>query len=293
MATTTHEDLTLHLADGRTLAYRAWGDPNGPTVLCFPGSPASRLWWPGEAETAAAGARVIAIDRPGYGGSDPIPGRQIAGWPADIAELADTLGLERFGVSGWSGGAPYAAAVAALLPDRLTGVCLTCSASITCILPDVEPDEDDRRIVELVEQHSPRDAVLAYAEELRPWAEELAADPASLIDLDDLPPGDRWLFEDPDRAAAFNDGVVEAVRQGALGAAQDWVALWLPWGFTLEQIQPHVHLWHGAQDAWVKLDDFRRVADAIPRHTLTVWPDVGHMGPAKYWGDVLAVALGR
>jgi pimeloyl-ACP methyl ester carboxylesterase len=292
MAPSSFTDATIRLSDGRTLNWRTWGDPDGPAVIAFHGSPGSRVFWPGEPETIAAGARLIVPDRPGYGGSEPVPGRPIGGWAADVAELADSLGLARFGVSGWSGGAPYAAAVAALLPDRLTGVCITCSASITCILPDVELDKDDRHIIELVKQHSSQDAVLAYAEELRPWAEGLAADPASLVTLDELSPGDRWLFEDPELAARFNDLVAESVRQGAAGAAQDWVALWMPWGFTLEQIQPHVHLWHGAQDA-VNLDDFRRVADAIPSSTLTVWPDVGHFGPAKYWGEVLAAALGR
>jgi pimeloyl-ACP methyl ester carboxylesterase len=48
-----------------------------------------------------------------------------------VAELAKAVGIARFGVVGWSAGAPYAAAVAAAMPDLLTGVCIASSASFT------------------------------------------------------------------------------------------------------------------------------------------------------------------
>jgi pimeloyl-ACP methyl ester carboxylesterase len=195
-------------------------------------------------------------------------------------------------VVGWSGGAPYAAAVAATLPERLTGVCIACSGSITCALPGVELDDDDRHIVELTEQFGPAEAASRYAEENRAWADGLRADPTALFGVSDAAEGDRWVLEDAVLADGFYASVREAVRQGAIGAASDWVALLAPWGFSLEQIEPDVHLWHGAQDDLVKLEDFKRVAALFPRATLTTWPDVGHFGPARYWESVLALALG-
>ena len=62
-------DATIPLRDGRTLAYCEWGDARGPAVFAFHGAPGSRVWWPGEAETLAAGARLVTVDRPGCGGS--------------------------------------------------------------------------------------------------------------------------------------------------------------------------------------------------------------------------------
>ena len=285
-------DSTVRLSDGRTLAWCEWGAPSGPVVLAFHGSPGSRVWWPGEAETRAAGVRLVTVDRPGYGGSDPLPGRRIVDWAADVAELTELWGIDRFGVVGWSGGAAYAAAVAARLPDRLTGVCITCSASITCALPGVELDDDDRHVLELIERFGPAEAASRSAEEDREWADDLAADPTTLFRLGDAAEGDRWVLEDVGLADGFYASVREAVRQGAVGSASDWIALLTPWGFALEEIEPEVHLWHGAQDDLVKLDDFERVADLIPNSTLTTWPDVGHLGPVKYWESVLAAALG-
>ena len=98
-------DSTVRLSDGRTLAWCEWGAPSGPVVLAFHGSPGSRVWWPGEAETRAAGVRLVTVDRPGYGGSDPLPGRRIVDWAADVADLNELWGIDRFGVVGWSGGA--------------------------------------------------------------------------------------------------------------------------------------------------------------------------------------------
>ena len=286
-------DSTVCLGDGRTLAWCEWGVADGPAVLAFHGSPDSRVWWPGEDQTRAAGARLITSDRPGYGGSDPLPGRRVVDWAADVAELTERLEIDRFGVVGWSGGAPYAAAVAATFPDRLTGVCIACSGSITCALPGVELDDDDRHILELVEQFGLAEAASRYAEENQSWADQLREDPSAEFGIHVFAEGDRWVLEDVELADGFYASVREAVRQGAIGAASDWAALLTPWGFSLEDIEPEVHLWHGAQDDLVKLEDFERVADLLPRATLTIWPDVGHLGPVKYWDEVLAAALGR
>ena len=53
---------------------------------------------------SAAGARLIAADRPGMGRSSPQPEREIGDWPKDLAALADHLGLPRFYLLGVSGG---------------------------------------------------------------------------------------------------------------------------------------------------------------------------------------------
>src|SRR5947209_6974833 len=65
-------------------------------------------------------ARVITVDRPGMGLSDFQPGRKVLDWPADVAALADALGLNRFAVLGFSGGCPFALACAFRLPERVT-----------------------------------------------------------------------------------------------------------------------------------------------------------------------------
>lgn len=275
------------------LSWCEWGAADGPVVLAFHGTPGSRVWWPGEAQTTALGARLITLDRPGYGGSAPLPGRRVVDWANDVAEFTRLCGIDRFGVVGWSGGAPYAAAVAASMPEQLTGVCIACSASITCALPGIELDDDDRHIIALIERFGPAEAASRSADEDQDWAADLRADPTALFGIDDAAEGDRWVFEDVGLADGFYASVREAVRQGAIGSASDSIALFTPWGFSFGDIEPEVHLWHGAQDRLVKLEDFERVADLLPRATLSTWPDVGHFGPVRYWQDMLRAALGH
>src|SRR5215469_15494010 len=90
----------IRLRDGRRLAFAEWGEPHGMPVIHHHGTPGSRLEHEGAPVVyQAAGVRVITPDRPGYGLSDPLPGRTLLDWPADVAELADALGLERFAIT--------------------------------------------------------------------------------------------------------------------------------------------------------------------------------------------------
>src|SRR5215475_13446761 len=98
------EDGVLRLADGRALGYAEFGAPGGEPYFYFHGHPGSRLEARfAESAATAAGVRVIALDRPGYGLSDAQPGRAILDWPTDVAQAADLLGIDRFSVVGASG----------------------------------------------------------------------------------------------------------------------------------------------------------------------------------------------
>jgi pimeloyl-ACP methyl ester carboxylesterase len=64
----------------------------------------------------------VSYDRPGYGGSTPQPGRDVASAATFTAAIADALGIEQFAVMGHSGGAPHALACGARLADRVVAV---------------------------------------------------------------------------------------------------------------------------------------------------------------------------
>ena len=120
----------IDVGGGRAITLDDVGDPGGVPVLYLHGTPSSRLARPADdGLAAAAGVRLLAVDRPGYGGSDPLPDTEPAGpaadarWPAmlaaDVTAALDGLGIRRFGVLASSGGALAAVAVAAELSDRV------------------------------------------------------------------------------------------------------------------------------------------------------------------------------
>ena len=87
---------TLTTPDGRTVGYADFGPADGTPVIWCHGGPGSRLE-PTQvaAEAAAAGFRMIGVDRPGYRLSTPRPGRSIADWVPDGLAVLDALDVEK------------------------------------------------------------------------------------------------------------------------------------------------------------------------------------------------------
>jgi pimeloyl-ACP methyl ester carboxylesterase len=114
------DTMVMVLPDGRELAWLEVGDPKGPAVIVFHGTPGSRLQVSFDEEPiTAAGVRFIAVDRPGYGHSSYQPARRLTDWVSDVSCLADHLNIEKFSVVGISGGGPQAAVCARFLADRV------------------------------------------------------------------------------------------------------------------------------------------------------------------------------
>ena len=110
--------------DGRKLAYVEFGDPSAPLVIHNHGGPSSRLEGRLLADGATSnGLRLVSVDRPGIGRSSPQKYRSYESWANDLLSIADALGYQEFGVSGWSEGGPWPLAAAFYLdPVRLRHV---------------------------------------------------------------------------------------------------------------------------------------------------------------------------
>jgi pimeloyl-ACP methyl ester carboxylesterase len=122
----TTAETDLKLSDGRTLhVYDAPPDGADPRLVVFWHHGTPNIGVPPEPLFPAAaqhGIRWVSYDRPGYGGSTPHPGRDIASAAVDVSSVADALGIGQFAVMGHSGGGSHALACGALLPQRVVGV---------------------------------------------------------------------------------------------------------------------------------------------------------------------------
>ena len=113
----------IYLGD-RALTVEDAGPDRGFPVLVHCGGGSRHLSPAAVREARLHGFRLISYDRPGYGGSTPMPDRLIADCCADVEAILGGLGISRIAVWGFSGGGPYALATAALLPNAVTAVCL-------------------------------------------------------------------------------------------------------------------------------------------------------------------------
>jgi len=281
----------LTLLDGRRLAYTERGDPDGVPIIHQHGMPGSRL--DHEANAAfyrALGVRVITPDRPGYGLSDPHPLRRLLDWPSDVRELADQLGLRRFGITALSGGGIYALACAAAMPDRLIEVVVT-----GCPGPMQRPGALEGM------RFMTRAGVWLGSK--APWLLDRGAAmlaglirryPHFFVDQAnrDKPPVDKLWLSMPSVSAGAADTLREALRPGAWGYVQDVRVLARPWGFRLEDIQAPVQLWHGDLDTVIPLHHGQYLASLIPHSTLRVCPGEAHMLMWNHLAEILMAASG-
>lgn len=99
----------LELPGGRTLhVYDTAGDGGEDRLTVFWHHGTPNLGPPPEPLFPAAdrlGIRWVSYDRPGYGGSTPRPGRDLASAANDVAGIGDALGIGRF--AGHSGGSNH------------------------------------------------------------------------------------------------------------------------------------------------------------------------------------------
>lgn len=258
----TEHDLTL--ADGRRLRVHDAGAPDGPdglTLIWHHGSPQTgALLEPLLAAAALRGIRLLSYGRPAYGGSSPNPGRDVASAAADVARIADALGVERFAVMGASGGGPHALACAALLPDRVTG---------TVCLAGIAPLTNDLDWYAGMAAPGGLRAALAGREARARFAATDEFDPTSFTPRDWAALRGAWapLGADAARAgAAGPDGLID-----------DDVAFVTPWGFDPARIEVPVLLVQGGQDRIVPPSHAEWLLRHIPTAELWLRPHDGHI----------------
>ncbi|WP_161882374.1 alpha/beta fold hydrolase [Deinococcus alpinitundrae] len=265
----TQADLTL--PDGRTLHFYdhfptadQLGQAEALAVFWQHGTP--NISMPPAPLFAAAerlNLRLVGHDRPGYGGSSPLPGRDVASAALDVANLADALGLTRFAVMGHSGGGPHALACAALLPERVVG-----AISLAGLAPFGAAGLDW-----FAGMYSGGAAELRAAQTGR---EALAICLAS----GDFDPE---MFTPADHAALAGDwawlnSVVQAAQVSGPGPMiDDDLAYVAAWGFDPARITSPLLLLHGEQDRIVPSSHSRWLADRCGSAELRLFPDDGHL----------------
>jgi pimeloyl-ACP methyl ester carboxylesterase len=280
------------LTGGRRLGYAEYGDPSGPVVLWFHGTPGARRQFPllGRRAAEELGLRVVLVERPGSGLSDPHPYDAVADWATDMAQVADALGAERLGVVGLSGGGPYALACAATPPlaSRVAAV-----AVLGGVIPSVGPDATATGAIDLTRRFAPMLSLLR-----QPMAVLVAGVVTPILPFlhyatraysSITPEGDQRVFADPEMRAMFVDDLVLAAKGRAQGIVDDLRLFGRDWGFRLADVKVPVRWWHGDADQFVPLGDAQAAASRLPDAELILRPGESHLGSFAAADEVLGV----
>ena len=284
---------TISLADGRVLEYVELGDPGGPPVVYLHGTPGTAgcaALFHGAARRCRV--RLVAVSRPGYGASTTTaPG--LSSVARDVDELVSTLGIDGFAVWGTSGGGPFALAVGALLPTRVSRIAIAAgSAPHQQVAPEVL-DAEDVRALELLAAGDADGAVAevmpgvqrAFDGVRRLSGSEFAEAFATMT-----PPSEQYFDSRPVEGATMFADVHRALERydGFIRDNLSWLG---PWDIDLGAVVAPTQLHYGAADAMVPALHGEWLEARLPAAELTIHPDAGHGDITFGLADAILTAL--
>lgn len=286
------ETKMVRTPDGRDLAYVEFGDQGAPLVIHNHGGPSSRLEGRLLAPAATGnGLRLVSVDRPGNGRSSPQRDRTYQDWADDLLTIADALGYQQFGVSGWSEGGPWALAAAAYIdPGRLRHVTYLAGAAYGAF-----GDNSGAKYLNKLDALGGQLAIHHHMTFHLMYA---------LLELDAVHfrksyirmiqkmcnERDAVLFDDPAVADAFAESSAECFAQGSDALVQDAELIYRKWSFDVTTIERPVHMWQGTDDHFAPCPVNQEVEERMPG---AVWHSIDgedHFLVIPYGDDIFAVA---
>jgi len=281
------KDQLLRLPDGRALGYRVWGHGAGLALLFLHGTPGSRLKFAiGHELGRKLGLAIVAPDRWGYGLSDVPPRPSLRAFAGDMAVLMDHLGHGRFAVGGISGGAPFAAGVAAHLAPRVSAVALVSPVGPIADAGGAAAMPPLQRFVFLALPRLPALTAALFSFfrlSLQYWP-RLAARLATL----NGGAADKALIALPKTRDRLLLSFREGLRAGSSGPITDLLLFSRPWELDLAAISAPARVWLGSADNAVPRAAARALASAIARCGYEEMGGQGHLWVAANYPSVLA-----
>ena len=225
------------------LSYADIGDKDATPVLYMHGSLGSYLELNHFQKTAQL--RMIAINRPGRSSSKFIKLSSIYQFTDSIKQIADHLNLKRFGIVGFSGGAPFALACAKAFPQRLLFV-KDIAGWAPFHLPEVHALLSKRvrfgfelgvnippllHLAYFYASHASKTySDIKFLKVLRRW---FSTNDANWLDL---------------HIKEVKSNMAEAFKTSIKGALQDALLYKSDWEFSLHEVDYPVEIHHGVKD---------------------------------------------
>jgi len=251
-----------------TLNYHEYGVKNGSPVLYFHGFPGSHLdiqLFTDEAQLKELNIRLIAVNRPGYSDSEGVEGRTLKDWSTKVEELADHLGLKKFSILAYSGGAPFAYACCYFIPERLNKVIIV-SGMTTPDAPQAKKGSA------MMIPKAPKIILKGMMKMLQTKPEKFEASMRR-----GFPEVDQLIYDISKIKSTMMNTILEGMKNGYKGAYQDAIIYKNEWGFMLSGIDHPINLYHGTMDQNVKIESAKYMIDLLPNCKSKIYPEEGHL----------------
>ncbi len=248
-----HHELSLRHPSGRAILAGTFGARDFKRVIFYShGFPASRV----EATIAHGlalrmGLTIVALDRPGFGGSEWYAERKLDDWAGDVALVADHLGVGRFGILGVSGGTPTAIAAAGALGERVAALSIVSGVSPMDVPGALDGMNFANRALIWAGRRSPTFGRVSIGAISALWRAVPATVGVWFHAL--LPKPDIEIVSRPEVAVILARNMHEALRQGTRGAVTEFMLLISDWSPLLGRVRVPTSIWHGDRDTYVPI----------------------------------------
>jgi len=262
----------IKLRNGNRIGYAIYGNKKNFPIFYFHGWPGSRF----ELKNIPLKKKkcfIIALERPGYGISDPISKFKILDWPKIVLEVANKLKIKKFSIIGVSGGAPFALACANTIKNkRLKSIAIVCA-----LAPSKAKGMNKGRVGMLLNLgRKPFISWLIFnflrvrllngnlEKSFNKWKNKIS-----------LPEIDLKLFT-IDRGKRLMENFKEAVKHGTKGVHRDANLYSNYWGFKLKNIKKKIFVWHGDKDLTVPIITNKYYKKKLKNKEIFIKPNEGH-----------------
>ena len=276
--------------DGTVIAFGEYGKPTGAPVIFCHGWPSSRTMAQLADEPARSlGIRIISPDRPGIRGSSMHRNRKLSDWPGLLERFVDYLDIGKFRVLAISGGAPYAYATAAAMPERISAIAIVGGAIPFAELQDLKGLLPLYRWMLGFYRNRPK-LLRSFFYLARPFLSLRAPIRLRPLLLKML------LLRSCDAASLRDNAAFEAIfesqrhawRGSAEGVMTDAQIYAQPWGFAAEDVRVPVRLWHGKEDRAFAVRLAQAFASRLPNCKARFIENEGHYSlPIRHMHEIL------
>lgn len=277
----------LLLKDGRNMSYSEYGDPNGEPIFHCHSVLGSRLELSFDAHNISQQklARLIVVDRPGNGASDPNPNASFTNWVNDLVQLADHLHIEKFSLTGYAMGGIYALACAHEIPQRVKRVAIISTGMPAASASDYETMIPLYKMNTRLAKHIPSVYGLITAVTLK----GILSDPASFFAQfnEYLDEADKEVLNTEQFKDEMFSSLMEGLRLGGKAASNEVVQFMHDWKFDLEKITTPIDIWYGKSDYHVPYVLAERFTKHMRNTRKFIKQQQGHYLFYTHWEEIL------
>jgi pimeloyl-ACP methyl ester carboxylesterase len=262
----------VKLRNGISVGYAVYGNKKNFPIFYFHGWPGSRFELkniPLKKEKCF----IIALERPGYGISDPIPKFKILDWPKIVLEVANKFKIKKFSIIGVSGGVPFALACAHSIKNKKLK-----SVAIVCGLAPREAKGMNNGKVALLLYYGKKPILswlLFNFIRVRLLKSNLENNFLSWKKRIPLPESDSKLFT-LNRGVKLIKNFKEAMKYGTTGIHRDAQLYAKDWNFNIKDIKKKIFVWHGTKDLTVPITISKYYKINLKNKKMFIKPNEGH-----------------